>query len=57
MADNFGKDKRAEAEFWDKKTRNRTALGQIPLEADMRRATRFVPSAPGQEPIDRKSVV
>ena len=52
MQNNLEKAKGAEAEFWDKKTKSRTAFGQIPLQADIRRATRFVPSAPDQEPID-----
>jgi 2-polyprenyl-3-methyl-5-hydroxy-6-metoxy-1,4-benzoquinol methylase len=52
MEDYLEKAKRAETEFWDKKTKSRTAFGQIPLSADIRRATRFIPSAPDQEPID-----
>lgn len=52
MGDNLEKDKRAEAEFWDKKAESRTAFGHIPFEADIRRATRFIPSSPDQEPID-----
>jgi len=52
MQNNLEKDKRAEAEFWDKKAKSRSAEGRIPVNADIRRATRFVPSAPEQEPID-----
>lgn len=52
MGNNLEKDKRAEAEFWDKKAKSRTASGHIPFEADIRRATRFIPSSPDQEPID-----
>lgn len=46
--------KKAEAEFFDKSTHLRTIYGQIPFEADMRRATRFIPSSADQEPIDSK---
>src|SRR3989338_5304236 len=46
--------KKLEAEFFDKSTNLRTIYGQIPLEADIRRATRFIPSSADQEPIDSK---
>ncbi len=54
MTDNLEKMKQAEAVFFDKSARHRTVYGQIPMEADIRRATRFIPSAPDQEPIDPK---
>ena len=46
--------KRQEAKFFDQSAKNRTSHGQIPLEADIRRATRFIPSSPDQESIDPK---
>jgi len=46
--------KKAEAEYFDKSAQRRTALGQIPMEADIRRATRLTPFSPDQEPIDPK---
>ncbi len=46
--------KQAEAAYFDKSARRRTVHGQIPMEADIRRATRFIPSAPDQEPVDPK---
>lgn len=52
MENNLEKAKRAEAEFWDKKAKSRSAEGRIPDTADIRRATRFIPSAPDYEPID-----
>lgn len=52
MNNNLKEMKKAEAEFFDRSARRRTAYGQIPKEADMRRSTRFIPSLPGQEPID-----
>jgi len=44
--------KSLEAQFFDKSAQKRTVHGQIPYEADIRRATRFSPSSPDQELID-----
>jgi 2-polyprenyl-3-methyl-5-hydroxy-6-metoxy-1,4-benzoquinol methylase len=44
--------KQAEAEFWDRSADRRTADGRIPMEADIRRATRSFPRAPGELLID-----
>jgi ubiquinone/menaquinone biosynthesis C-methylase UbiE len=45
---------RGEAEFFDQSALKRTAHGQIPMEADIRRATRFIPTRLGEEVIDPK---
>ncbi len=45
---------KGEAEYFDNSARKRTSRGQIPLEADLRRATRYIPQAPGEEHIDPK---
>jgi SAM-dependent methyltransferase len=52
MTHNIDEMKRLEAEFFDKSAHSRTVFGQIPMEADIRRATRFIPSSPDQEAID-----
>ncbi len=44
--------RRGEAEFFNQSAHRRTAYGQIPMEADIRRATRFQPTSPDQESID-----
>lgn len=54
MTNNLEEMKQAEAEYFNKSARSRTAYGQIPMEADIRRATRFIPFAPDQQPIDPK---
>jgi len=54
MSYNIDEMKSLEAKFFDRSTHKRTDFGQIPYEADMRRATRFIPSSPDQEPIDPK---
>jgi len=54
MTYDIEKMKSLEADFFDRSTHGRTVFGQIPFEADIRRATRFIPSSPDQEPIDSK---
>lgn len=54
MDNNLESMKQAEAEFFNESANRRTIYGQIPMEADIRRATRFIATAPGQEPIDPK---
>lgn len=44
--------KEEEAAFFDRSAQRRTAYGQIPFEADIRRATRLIPTRPDQELID-----
>jgi ubiquinone/menaquinone biosynthesis C-methylase UbiE len=46
--------KLAEAEFFDRIAQRRIAQGQIPMEADVRRAARFIPASIDEEPIDPK---
>ena len=46
--------KKGEAEFFDKSTQRRTGAGQIAMEADILRATRFIPSSPDQDSVDPK---
>lgn len=54
MTYNIDEMKSLEAEFFDRSAHKRTVFGQIPYEADIRRATRFIPSSPDQEAIDPK---
>lgn len=54
MNNNLESMKQAEAEYFNESADRRTIYGQIPLEADIRRATRFIATAPGQESIDPK---
>jgi 2-polyprenyl-3-methyl-5-hydroxy-6-metoxy-1,4-benzoquinol methylase len=51
---NLNELKQAEADFFDQVTGARTVDGHIPVEADMRRATRFIPQRSGQILIDPK---
>lgn len=44
--------KQDEAAFFDRSATKRTTYSQIPLEADIRRATRLIPTRPDQELID-----
>jgi 2-polyprenyl-3-methyl-5-hydroxy-6-metoxy-1,4-benzoquinol methylase len=48
----LGPVKRAEADYFDHCVIARTQLGNIPAEADMRRATRSIPQVPGQPHFD-----
>lgn len=52
MKINIDEMKRAEADFFNRSAQRRTIHGQIPMEADIRRATRFIPTKPDQELID-----
>jgi len=52
MKSNLQEMMRGEAEFFDESARKRTAHGQIPIEADLRRACRFEPTQAGEERID-----
>lgn len=51
MGSYIDKMKREEAEYFNKSAQRRTACGRIPMEADIRRATRFIPTS-NEEPID-----
>lgn len=44
--------KQAEAEFFDKSALRRTESGRIPFPADIRRATKYIPTSPNEELID-----
>jgi 2-polyprenyl-3-methyl-5-hydroxy-6-metoxy-1,4-benzoquinol methylase len=44
--------KKAEAEFWNRSADMRTVNGRIPMEADVRRATRAIPRSTGEQLID-----
>lgn len=46
--------KQAEADFFDQTAHVRTLFGNIPAEADIRRATRSIPRIPGQPHFDPK---
>jgi 2-polyprenyl-3-methyl-5-hydroxy-6-metoxy-1,4-benzoquinol methylase len=48
--------KRAEAAFFDQLAITRTVNGQIPFEADIRRATRFIPTRPDQLLMDPQMI-
>ena len=41
-----------EADYWDRRCIARSQRGRIPMEADIRRATRVVPTHPGEKSVD-----
>jgi len=54
IEEDLGALKQAEADFFDQTANVRTLFGNIPAEADMRRATRSIPKVPGQPHFDPK---